>query len=139
MTHASGLAGRVALVTGSSRGIGEAIATLFAQHGARVAVHGRDERALAGVQARIEASGGTAMRTVADITRFDDIERMRREIEQKLGPVDTTRRDIIAGRPPRAPGVAHSLRGGEGGNPDSLSGCCDAGGAVRHSRQLYCP
>ena len=43
------LDGRVALVTGSSRGIGAAIARLFAQEGAKVAVHGRDAKALAAV------------------------------------------------------------------------------------------
>ncbi|HET6283963.1 MAG TPA: SDR family NAD(P)-dependent oxidoreductase [Polyangia bacterium] len=47
----SELDGRVALVTGSSRGIGAAIATLFACEGARVAVHGRDEAALDAVRA----------------------------------------------------------------------------------------
>jgi 3-oxoacyl-[acyl-carrier protein] reductase len=79
---------KVALVTGSSRGIGAAIARLFAQHGAKVAVHGRDTAALAAVQADIERAGGTAMPVVADITRFTEIEAMRHEIEREFGPID---------------------------------------------------
>jgi 3-oxoacyl-[acyl-carrier protein] reductase len=82
------LAGKVALVTGSSRGIGAAIAMLFARHGARVAVHGRDADALAAVHADIERAGGTAIRAVADVTRFAEIEDMRRQIEERLGPID---------------------------------------------------
>lgn len=49
---------KVALVTGSSRGSGASIARLFAQEGAKVAVHGRDREALASVQAEIERGGG---------------------------------------------------------------------------------
>jgi 3-oxoacyl-[acyl-carrier protein] reductase len=82
------LGGKVALVTGSSRGIGAAIARLFAQHGARVVVHGRDETTLAAVQAGIERVGGKAMHVVADVTRFAEIEAMRRQIERECGPVD---------------------------------------------------
>lgn len=82
------LSGKVALVTGSSRGIGAAIAKLFAQQGARVVVHGRDTRALSAVQAEIEHAGGKAMTVVADVTKFTDIEEMRRQIEQAFGPVD---------------------------------------------------
>ncbi|HEY6209049.1 MAG TPA: SDR family NAD(P)-dependent oxidoreductase, partial [Gemmatimonadales bacterium] len=52
------LSERIALVTGSSRGIGAAIARLFARHGARVAVHGRDAAALSLVRADIERAGG---------------------------------------------------------------------------------
>src|SRR5438105_5370682 len=81
---------RVALITGSSRGIGAAIATLFAKEGAKVALHGRDEQALATVQRAIESEvqRGRVISVVADVTRFSEIERMRGEIERALGPVD---------------------------------------------------
>ncbi len=83
----NGINGKVALVTGSSRGIGAAIARLFARHGVRVAVHGRDKTAIAAVQADIERAGGKAMQVVADVTKFHEIETMRREIERAFGPV----------------------------------------------------
>jgi 3-oxoacyl-[acyl-carrier protein] reductase len=82
------LKNKVILVTGSSRGIGAAIATLFAQHGARVALHGRDTAALAAVRARIGSEGGTAAAFVADTTNFAEIEAMRERIERELGPID---------------------------------------------------
>jgi 3-oxoacyl-[acyl-carrier protein] reductase len=82
------LDGKVALVTGSSRGIGAAIARRFARHGAKVAVHGRDAAALSAVHAEIERSGGRAIRVAADVTDFSAIEAMRRRIEQELGPID---------------------------------------------------
>jgi 3-oxoacyl-[acyl-carrier protein] reductase len=79
---------KVALVTGSSRGIGAAIARLFAQEGARVVVHGRDTHAISSVQAQIESGGGKAMCVAADVTKFDEIESMRHQIEETFGPVD---------------------------------------------------
>lgn len=84
----STLAGKVALVTGSSRGIGAAIATLFAQHGARVALHGRDDPALSAVRAAIGRGAGEVIQVRADVTRLAEIERMRRAVEGALGPVD---------------------------------------------------
>lgn len=84
----SKLVGKVALVTGSSRGIGEAIAKLLAEHGAKVAVHGRDEEALGKVKDDIERVGGQAISVAADVTKFADIEAMRYRVEQELGLVD---------------------------------------------------
>jgi 3-oxoacyl-[acyl-carrier protein] reductase len=82
------LTGKVALVTGSSRGIGAAIAAEFARHGAKVAVHGRDVEAMNAVRADIERAGGQAIQVAADITSFADIEAMRQRIEAELGPID---------------------------------------------------
>jgi 3-oxoacyl-[acyl-carrier protein] reductase len=79
---------KVALVTGSSRGIGAAIAKLFAQEGAKVVVNGRDTAALSAVQAEIEWAGGKAMQVASDVTRFAEIETMRRQIEGAFGPID---------------------------------------------------
>jgi 3-oxoacyl-[acyl-carrier protein] reductase len=79
---------KVALVTGSSRGIGAAIASCFAQEGAKVALHGRDMAALCEVRAEIAWAGGRASHFVAETTKFDDIEDMRRQIERELGSID---------------------------------------------------
>jgi 3-oxoacyl-[acyl-carrier protein] reductase len=83
----TGLEDKVALVTGSSRGIGAAIAADFAGHGAAVAVHGRDGAALEAVADRIRAAGGRVLPVTADVTCHEEIEAMRRRIERELGPV----------------------------------------------------
>jgi 3-oxoacyl-[acyl-carrier protein] reductase len=79
---------KVAIVTGSSRGIGAAIATLLASSGARVVVHGRDGGALESVRARIAASGGEVLAVLASLTDFQAVERLREQVEDRFGTVD---------------------------------------------------
>ncbi len=82
------LEGQTALVTGSSRGIGAAVARTFAEHGARVVLHGRDESALKTLEGEISRRGGHAMYVLAELTKFSDIEVMRQKVENTFGAVD---------------------------------------------------
>ncbi|HKB90486.1 MAG TPA: SDR family NAD(P)-dependent oxidoreductase [Opitutaceae bacterium] len=82
------LVGRVAVVTGASRGIGAGTARLLAQHGASVVVNGRDAEAISGVVASIRAEGGKAIGVIADVTDFGAIEALRKNAEAEFGAVD---------------------------------------------------
>ncbi|MFM7205870.1 MAG: SDR family NAD(P)-dependent oxidoreductase [Planctomycetaceae bacterium] len=87
--HPFSLAGRVALVTGSSTGLGKATATCLGRAGAKVAVNyandtSRAEAAVAGIR----ATGATAELFRADVTDEAEIDRMFTAIEGSLGPVD---------------------------------------------------
>ena len=79
------LAGRVALVTGASRGIGAATATAIAAAGARVVLAARDGDALETVAARIRGVGGEATAVPADVSKPADVERLIAAAE-RLGP-----------------------------------------------------
>jgi NAD(P)-dependent dehydrogenase (short-subunit alcohol dehydrogenase family) len=70
------LAGRLALVTGASRGIGAATAEAIAAAGAHVALAARDGDALGTVADRIRAAGGEATAVATDVRRFADVERL---------------------------------------------------------------
>ena len=60
------LQGKRALITGSSKGIGEAIARVLAREGATVIVHGRDQEKTEGVASGIIAQGGQAHVVIGD-------------------------------------------------------------------------
>ena len=64
------LEGKTALITGSSSGIGRAIATRFARAGAAVVINGRNEAKIAGVVKEIEALGARAIGIRANVGNF---------------------------------------------------------------------
>jgi 3-oxoacyl-[acyl-carrier protein] reductase len=82
------LAGKVAVVTGGSRGLGAATARALSENGARVAVVGRDEAALGNVAEGIRAAGGQAIAIRADCTSEDEVRRLAETVAQQLGPLD---------------------------------------------------
>ena len=82
------LAGRHALVTGASRGIGRVVAIHLASHGARVSVRGRDTEALAAVCAVIEADGGTCRSVAGDLTDPAKVADVVSEAEEGFGGID---------------------------------------------------
>ncbi len=84
----SGLANKVAVVTGGSRGIGAATCRLLAASGARVVVNGRDRAAINNVVRQIRDADGEAVGIVADCTRFEAVEELRMQAEWEMGPVD---------------------------------------------------
>jgi 3-oxoacyl-[acyl-carrier protein] reductase len=82
--------GRVALVTGGSRGIGAATALQLARFGARVAVnYVRNEAAARSVVTAIEQVGGQALAVQADVASEEQVEAMVQQVSQALGPIDT--------------------------------------------------
>lgn len=81
--------GRVALITGGSRGIGRAIALQFANQGIRIAVNYiRDQAAADHVVKSIEDAGSSAVAVQGDVTKTIDVGRIFAEVAEGLGPVE---------------------------------------------------
>ena len=90
MTTLFSLAGKVAIVTGSSRGIGKAIAERMAEHGAKVVISSRKPEPCAEVAAAINAKhgAGSAISVPANISSKDDLKHLVDETTRQLGQVD---------------------------------------------------
>jgi NAD(P)-dependent dehydrogenase (short-subunit alcohol dehydrogenase family) len=87
--HDAPFAGRTAIVTGSGRNIGRAIALALARGGASVVVNGhRDAQAVEAVRREIEAAGGRALGIMADVSKHDEVAAMVREAVERFGSVD---------------------------------------------------
>jgi 3-oxoacyl-[acyl-carrier protein] reductase len=82
------LSGRVAIVTGASRGIGEAIAATLAKEGAALALVARSRANLEKVASRIAATGGRAVAFPCDLRRQAEVEALVAAISAQLGHID---------------------------------------------------
>ncbi len=82
------LKGKIAVVTGASRGIGESIAKTLAAHGAEVVLSSRKIEGLTGVEKAIVAEGGKAASIACHNGKMDEIAALFKEVESRYGKID---------------------------------------------------
>jgi 3-oxoacyl-[acyl-carrier protein] reductase len=109
------LARKVAVVTGSSRGIGAATCRALAANGVKVVVNGRDPASLEETVAGIRQEGGEATGVAADLADLVAIDRLREEAERVYGRVDVLGAFVGGGArlpaPPRRSRPRNGARG----------------------------
>jgi len=88
MTDTKPFDGKLALVTGASRGIGAAVAEQLAAAGAHVILTARTANSLEQVEERIHASGGTATIAPMDLTDSDNIKKLAQAVAERWGSLD---------------------------------------------------
>ena len=88
MSEAKTLAGKVAIVTGGSRGIGLASARLLAEDGASVVVSGRDAARLEVAVKELESLGAAALAVVSDASKREDVDRLIDATRERFGRID---------------------------------------------------
>jgi len=82
------LAGRVALVTGGSKGIGAATARMLAANGVKVAVNARSRPPIDALVEELRGAGAEAIGISADVGELAAVEHLRDQVESELGPID---------------------------------------------------
>ena len=86
--HSTSLAGQVAIVTGSGRGIGRAIALAYANAGAQLVIAARSQDQIDSVRDEISAAGGTAIAVRADVTNRADVTALVAQTLEAFGRLD---------------------------------------------------
>ncbi|MBB5535729.1 SDR family oxidoreductase [Rhizobium giardinii] len=97
------LKGKSCIITGAASGIGEAVARIYAQNGAKVAMIDFDRERLARVAGEIEAEGGTVLPIYADVCDEDTVRAFFKQVHEVFGSVDVVVNS--AGRDSLAPPV----------------------------------
>ena len=82
------LEGKVTVVTGATKGIGRALAVVFARAGSRVVISGRTRALLDGVMREVERDGGTPVRVAGDIAREADVRALIGTATERFGGLD---------------------------------------------------
>ncbi len=83
----SDLSGKIALISGASKGLGKAMALALSSRGATLALASRNREKLEEVKGEIENSGGRATVFLADVTQEQDVRRLESEVSSQLGKV----------------------------------------------------
>jgi 3-oxoacyl-[acyl-carrier protein] reductase len=88
MNTSNALNGKIALITGASRGIGLAIAKNLANMGASVCLCARDEKKLKSAAGKVERVGTKVLAVPADVSRASDVATLVQQTERSLGPIE---------------------------------------------------
>jgi len=99
------LQGQVALITGAARGMGKAIAEIFAREGAALALLDIQQDELGQVAEALRANGAEVVELVADVRRYDQVARAVRSAVETLGPIDI----LVNSAGLRGGGLVHEL------------------------------
>ncbi|MGI9127895.1 MAG: SDR family NAD(P)-dependent oxidoreductase, partial [Roseomonas sp.] len=123
------LTGRTALVTGSSQGIGFALAKGLAEAGARVIINGRDPERLKGAHKKLQDAGIETVTRAFDVTDPHSVENAFADMESTIGPIDILVANAgIMRRAPATEMPPETWREVLGTNLDGVWYCCQAAG-----------
>lgn len=123
------LTGRLALITGSSQGIGYALAKGLAEAGARVVLNGRDRGKLEAAAAKLQAAGIATESAVFDVTDPNAVDAAIGDIEERLGALDILVANAgIMRRVPSVDMSPETWREVLGTNLDGVWFCCQSAG-----------